>query len=85
MVSVDAGRMTRHGGERSGQLVLRAWVEDGSPYSLRVRIIRVYRRGEPSVMAAATVEATCAIVQNWLDELLGTASTTEPPPPVTRP
>jgi len=62
--------MNDHGGERSGVLLLRAWLEDGSPRRLRVRIIRLQHHGEPSATAAATVEATCAIVRAWLNELV---------------
>jgi hypothetical protein len=84
MADVNAGCMMRHGRERSGQLLLRAWVEGESANGLRVRIIRVNPRGEPSATAATTVETTCAIVQSWLNDLLGEGETPKPPPPVTR-
>jgi hypothetical protein len=80
MTGVDAGRMMRYGSERSGQLLLRAWVEGESAHGLRVRIICIYPLGEPSASVAATVETTCAIVRNWLNELIKAGSVAEPPP-----
>jgi hypothetical protein len=57
-------------GEPSGVILLRAWVEGGSPAGLRVRIIRIHFSGTTSVISAGTVEATCEIVASWLNELL---------------
>lgn len=66
--------MTRPSSDRSGTLLLRAWVEE-SQRGLRVRIIQIYPGGEPSTSVAASVETTCAIVENWLYELLRADST----------
>jgi hypothetical protein len=76
MTVLDAQSMTRPSGERSATLLLRAWVEEESLCGLRVRIIRIHPRGEPSTSVVASVETTCAIVQDWLHELLrpGSAS-----------
>jgi hypothetical protein len=56
--------------ERSEVLVLRVWVEAGS--ALRVRITRItpYGSAEPSTSATATVDGACAVVRNWLEEVL---------------
>ena len=62
--------MVRKKGQRSGVLLLRAWIEEGTPDGLRVRVIKVEQAGEPSAMVAGTVEATCTIVANWLRDLV---------------
>jgi hypothetical protein len=63
-------------GERIGVLVLHAWVENRQ--RLRVRITHVVGRPQPKVTAAANVEGACAIVQEWLEELLGRSITRDP-------
>jgi hypothetical protein len=55
-------------GERMGVLVLRAWVENRR--HLRVRITHVVGKPKPKVTAAANIEGTCAIITDWLEELL---------------
>jgi hypothetical protein len=58
--------------ERTGVLVLRAWVEANSDNGLRVRITRTTPGGttEAVISAAATVDDVCTIVRSWLEELL---------------
>ena len=70
MAKVKARRMIRDVSQRSGVLLLRAWVEGESLEGLRVRIIRVEHSGETSTMIAGTIETTCDIVESWLKELL---------------
>lgn len=65
-----AGHMIRNVGQRSGVLMLRAWVEEESSNGLRVRAIRIEPSGETWTMHAATIKTTCDIVENWLNELL---------------
>jgi hypothetical protein len=57
--------------ERTGVLVLRAWVEPDDEARLRVRVTRTIRgcTAEPVSSASATVEGVCAIVRDWLEEL----------------
>lgn len=66
-------------GEPSGVILLRAWVEGGSPDGLRVRVIRIRHSGTKSIISAGTVEATCEIVANWLNELLTDGTTPQAP------
>jgi hypothetical protein len=54
--------------ERVGVLVLRAWVEDIQ--ALRVRITRVVGCDEPTMVIAADIEGTCAVIRAWLEDLL---------------
>lgn len=61
--------------ERTGVLVLRAWVEGTGDHGLRVRITRMMRtiQGttvEPVSSASATVDGVCATVRAWLEELV---------------
>ncbi|WP_143050899.1 hypothetical protein [Amycolatopsis pretoriensis] len=55
--------------EHSGSMVLRAWLEGGSPGALRVRILSTVGTGEPKPLAVTSAEAVLEAVQNWLDEL----------------
>jgi hypothetical protein len=56
--------------ERSGLMILRAWLETNSGDALRVRIIwTTWERGEPWQSATSTVEGVCAQVRAWLEEL----------------
>jgi hypothetical protein len=65
----------------AGVLVLRAWVEDGWPQRLRVRITQVAGGREPWVTAASKPDEVCTIVRLWLEELLGDRPTRTPRPP----
>ncbi len=67
--------MTENTGQPSGTLLLRAWVEEGRPDGLRVRVIRIHQSGTTSTVSAGRAAATCEIVAAWLNELLteGTA------------
>ena len=58
--------------ERSGVLVVRAWVEGGIPAGLRARITQScdLTSNEQTMTTTATVEGIIAAVQAWLDELL---------------
>ena len=67
--------MTHNVAQPSEALLLRAWIEGESPHSLRVRVIRIHPSGKTSTMSAGTVEATCDVVENWLNELLRAAGT----------
>jgi hypothetical protein len=62
--------------ERSGVLVVRAWVEGGTPAGLRARITqsRDLTNTEQLVTTAATVEDILAAVRAWLDALLSEQS-----------
>ena len=70
---VDTPRMGLADEERTGTLVLRAWVEGHGEKGLRVRITRTVqgRTNEPVTSASATIDGVCAIVRAWLEELLG--------------
>jgi hypothetical protein len=57
--------------ERSGVLVVRAWIENAAPEGLRVRITQILGPGEEQTeTAAATVDQTLALVRNWLEDLI---------------
>ncbi|MGW5720023.1 hypothetical protein ACWEVP_27915 [Amycolatopsis sp. NPDC003865] len=55
--------------ERSGSMVLRAWLEGGRPGELRVRILSTVGTAEAKPLAVTSAEAVLAAVQSWLDEL----------------
>jgi len=57
--------------ERTGVLILRAWVEAGKQPALRVRIIQIIHGGivEPMDSSSATIDGVCAEVRGWLQEL----------------
>jgi hypothetical protein len=65
--------------ERSGVLILRAWVESGEGSSLRIRITGTRDvtggKGSDISEAASTVGQVCDVIRDWLDELA-----TEPSP-----
>jgi hypothetical protein len=74
-VSVTAHDDTVHmstGEERTGVLILRAWVEDDDEHPLRVRIMRTARDRvtEPITSASVTIEGICTVVQDWLEHLV---------------
>jgi hypothetical protein len=58
--------------ERSGVLVVRAWVEGGTSSGLRARITqsRDLTSTEQIMTTTATVEEILATVRTWLDALL---------------
>jgi hypothetical protein len=60
------------GEQRTGVLILRAWVEDDADYPLRVRITRTGRDRltGPVTSASVTIEGTCMVVQAWLEHLV---------------
>jgi hypothetical protein len=82
--AVTGGENTQRMGtieeERTGVLVLRAWVETDEEPGLRVRIIRLVQgdAAEPLSAASATVDGVCAIVRCWLEELLYGLEATPP-------
>ena len=59
--------------ERTGVVLLRVWIENGSPDGLRVRIVAetVPRATEPPFeRVVATVGEAVEIVRDWLDEFV---------------
>jgi hypothetical protein len=65
--------------ERTGVLVIRAWIEENGETRLRVRITRtldVGRREEISTVAATPEEVTGAVAE-WLDSFLQAGPVTE--------
>jgi Mg2+ and Co2+ transporter CorA len=65
------GAVTVSSVERTGVLVIRAWVETNSADRLRARIMRAYDfdRPEQSILAASAEEITAAVAE-WVAELL---------------
>jgi hypothetical protein len=55
--------------ERSGFLVVRAWLERSRQDGLRVRVIPMIEGVPRPVVSAGTVDDACAIVRHWLEEL----------------
>jgi riboflavin synthase alpha subunit len=71
--------------ERTGILVLRAWVEGDGDHPLRVRITRVEgRTTEPETSASVTVDGVCAVIRAWLEALLDRVERVTPPSNETR-
>jgi hypothetical protein len=64
--------MTAEATERTGVLVLRAWIEGDPSTGLRARITQAADNAAPEylVATAATVEDVCAGVRAWLEELM---------------
>lgn len=56
--------------ERTGVLVLRVWMEPGTPQLLRARLTQVsdLENGEFAVATAAGTPAICQAVERWLNE-----------------
>ncbi|WP_285481188.1 hypothetical protein [Amycolatopsis sp. NBRC 101858] len=55
--------------ERSGSMVLRAWLEGGEPDALRVRILSTIGTTEARQLAVTSPEAVLEAVRNWLEDL----------------
>jgi hypothetical protein len=60
--------------ERTGVLILRAWVEADGDHSLRVRIMCMNGMvdggtAEPVSSTFVTVDGACTMVRVWLEEL----------------
>jgi hypothetical protein len=56
----------------AGVLLVRAWVEDGSPSGLRARITqtRDLTSDEQIITIAASIDEVCRTVRAWLEELV---------------
>lgn len=50
-------------------MVLRAWLEDGRPDSLRVRIFSTIGSQQAKPLSASSAGAVHAAVQEWLENL----------------
>ena len=49
-------------------LVLRAWLEPGSPPQLRARVVEIAPGyGERPVVVTTSVDEACSAVRNWLE------------------
>lgn len=59
--------------QHSGSMVLRAWLEDGQPDRLRVRILSSIGGHRASPFAVSSLRAVHAAVQDWLTELQNTS------------
>ena len=59
------------GGDRTGLLIIRAWVEEGSSEPLRaqIRLTTDVSSGFEREMTLARSEEVCATVQAWLAEV----------------
>ena len=66
--------------ERTGVLVIRAWVEVNGEARLRARITRVLdtESGEEAVSVVATRDEITSTVADWLDAFLRSESVTQP-------
>ena len=75
----NAARVAAVPAERTGLLVIRAWLEANEEPRLRARITRtldVARRDETSTVVATPAEVTGAVA-DWLDEFLQGGALTE--------
>ena len=63
---------------RSGVLVVRIWCEDDEREQLRARIMQAHDVTLPGTtsMVASTVDDICAVVREWAEEFVATASAT---------
>ena len=51
-------------------LVLRAWLEPGTPPHIRARVVEIAPgRGEQPVLVTTSVDEACRAVRNWLEAL----------------
>ena len=50
-------------------MVLRAWLEDGQPDGLRVRIFSMIGSQQAKPLSASSAQAVHAAVQAWLENL----------------
>ena len=67
VVPAGPGAVRRSGPVRS--LVLRAWLEPGTPH-LRVRIVEIPAgRGERPVTVTTSADEACRVVRRWLQAL----------------
>jgi hypothetical protein len=55
--------------ERTGVVILRAWIEPDNVNRLRVRIIGLRRDDAAVVQACASVDEACAVIRAWLAAL----------------
>ena len=64
--------------ERTGVLVLRAWVQPGGGADLRIRITGTrdvtQAKGADVAATASTPEQVCQVVHAWLDDVAGTST-----------
>jgi hypothetical protein len=58
--------------ERTGILVVRVWLEQGTPGRLRARLTQAADLGDPPTTLATTadVPGVCAAVEAWLRQFL---------------
>lgn len=65
-------------GDRTGQMIIRAWTEPGSSEPLRaeVRIVTDASAGVEHRLTFSRTDAVCATVREWLDDISG-----DPEPP----
>jgi hypothetical protein len=68
MRRVHASRVAASGTERTGILILRAWIEERSTEPLRLRITEVVSGQESTVAMTVTVEDACQAVRHWLEK-----------------
>ena len=61
--------------DRTGLLIVRAWIEEGSPEPLRahIRITSDVSAGLERTLVLARPEEVCATVQEWLAGMIGGA------------
>jgi hypothetical protein len=62
----------RTAAERTGILVVRVWLEPGTPDRLRARLTQAADLGDPPTTLATTadVPGVCAAVEAWLRQFL---------------
>ena len=65
----DHGTVT---GDPTGLLIIRAWIEPGSPEPLRahIRVSADVSAGIERTVTLARPADVCALVQEWLDEIV---------------
>jgi hypothetical protein len=66
--------------EKTGVLVLRAWIEGDPTTGLRVRVTEAVDNAAPEylVATAARIDDVCAGVRGWLEELIARQAPSRP-------
>lgn len=59
-------------------MVLRAWLENGQPDGLRVRILSTIGQDQAAPIAMSSLEAVHEAVRNWLEALRNSPDTGRP-------
>lgn len=68
--------------DRTGLVIIRAWIEAGSVQPLRaqIRLTTDVSAGFERTLTLSGADEVCATVQEWLDDIVGQGETSAEPP-----